>query len=495
MKVMFSITALALSVLGLLTLWSYPTRESKVPVLYWITDPNPMRTLQVDRFHQWLIEEGHTTHDGQPRMLLKLDTGNSDKSKMIIQGVSGMGGDIMDLGSGGSVRYFKSMGLITDLTEVAQEKGFSVKETYPSLKSDLSIYENGEHRQYAFPCNAYTSLYWINRDVFKKYGIQEPNDDWTWEDFERLGLELKAAAQGETVYISQRPNVIDVARSYGLGLFNETLTRCAYNQAIFIDALLMLERWTDELGIVPTKADLESFDVQSGYGGASLQLFKEGVFGAFVIGRYGLIGFREGASMNLRVVYPPHGTFKCSSMGTRCAAIYKGSQHPEEAALFLEYLASEPYNDTIIEGADALPPNPAFLHKRSYTHPPLYSNEWGCHEVFTRAMKDIAVPKENSPYINSSVVERIFYKWVEKFEAKITSAEETALGIEIEIHAEMERFLEEFPNRRKEYQQALEQQKQINALKASGEMVPASLILNPFHLSLARRQGWLKEKS
>ena len=57
---------LVLAGAGAATLLTEPDMRSDVPVIYWATDPNPARVQQVVDFHDWLVENGHTTPDGKP---------------------------------------------------------------------------------------------------------------------------------------------------------------------------------------------------------------------------------------------------------------------------------------------------------------------------------------------------------------------------------------------------------------------------------------------
>lgn len=465
-------------------------------MLYWVTDANPVRKEQIDSFHRWQVKNGHQSKPGQPKVILKLDTANRDPSKMIIQGVSGVGSDIMDLMSGADVRYFESMGLLRDVSDDAKRLGFSLDKTFKSVGPELSVPKAGTHRQYAYPCNVTTSLFWINRTVFKKYGFPLPTDQWTWTDFEHLGVQIRdasLAAGGPKIYMGARPEIVSLIRSFGLSLFNETGSACRLHHPQYVKALNTLRRWTDELGIIPNKADMASFDVQGGFGGVELQLFKNGQFATFTIGRWGLIGMRRGAAMDLAVVYPPHDVIKTSTIMTRCAGIYQGSRHPQLAQLFLSYLASETYSDTIIKNADALPPNPDFLQKESYLRPSGYSNEWGCHEVFSRAADEIAVPPSHSPFISYDVAMRIITKWQDKFEVGICSAEEAAQNTELEINGEIQRTLKELPKLKGTYQQLAQEQKQIDIARHSGQKVSTKLVRNPYYRFHGIKTGWIQD--
>ena len=96
-------------------------------------------------------------------------------------------------------------------------------------------------------------------------------------------------------------------------------------------------------------------------------------------GRYLIIGFREKNKgraregrppMDLGVVEPPNGGFPMVDVNVRGAAVYKGSPHIDLACHFQAFLASDIYNEQVIRGGDALPPNPALTHSEEFLHPP-----------------------------------------------------------------------------------------------------------------------------
>ena len=83
MKYLFLIIALLLGVLSVGTYLSFPGIKSDVPVIYWMTDRNAARDMQVEGFHQWLVDNGHVTDQGKPVVELRLDITNDDVAKKI----------------------------------------------------------------------------------------------------------------------------------------------------------------------------------------------------------------------------------------------------------------------------------------------------------------------------------------------------------------------------------------------------------------------------
>ncbi|MDX1683164.1 MAG: hypothetical protein R3336_08590, partial [Phycisphaeraceae bacterium] len=82
MKYLFAVIALLLVVASVIVAWSMPSAQTEIPVIYWVTDPNPARVEQAGGFDKWLIENGHVTEDGKPVVQLRIETGNRTNQKI-----------------------------------------------------------------------------------------------------------------------------------------------------------------------------------------------------------------------------------------------------------------------------------------------------------------------------------------------------------------------------------------------------------------------------
>ncbi len=548
-----------------------PNAPTSRPVIYWVTGMNSARMEQVAIFQNWLIKHGH------PDMELRLDTANRDPSKMIIQGVSGVGGDTWDVFSGAGMRFFHSMGLLEPVTKQAKELNYGLDKTFPALVPELSI--DGE--QYMFPCNVTTNLYWVNKATFRKYGMEPPSGTWDIETFERMGKEFtkKSNPPGKrrSYFITNRVDAYVLGRSFGTSQFNETLTRSTLNARGYTKALELIYKWTYEDHILPTAADMDAFDSEAGEGGPELYLFDKGNYATFLKGRWVLIRLREQQEdrllrneplMELDVVQSMYSEFPNAIIATRAAAVYAGSKHKDLAVYFQAFLASEDYNMQIVRDADALPPNPIYMDTEAYYKPlpllpnlqlifkyqpsetekisafriqfyealdqvdrdkpwsisdlprppkpqlasdaqyqkqliafdkqynftlPIYLNEWGLHEKFSKATTTISVPPENSPFVLSNVASRMTRKAYMAMMNHIITPQEAAQQAAKHVNAEIDRNLAEHPQLRERYEKLFADQQEIEALRKAGKKVPLHLIRNPFHQAYYRDQGWLKE--
>ncbi|MEM6332030.1 MAG: extracellular solute-binding protein [Planctomycetota bacterium] len=550
MKFLFSIVGLSLVLSSVGLWWSFPDRGSEVPVIYWVTDRNPAREQQVALFHDWLIDEsiGETVvlasdqevaafherllpgelieaiarsspaarrlwgEDGLPgvpaslpievvvpAVVLRLDTGNRNTVKQRVQSVSGVAGDVMDLGAQ-DIPFFVQMGVLTDLTEAGTRMGFAPDRTWEAVVP--AITEDG--RQYAFPCNVGVRMHWVNLDVFDIAGVSPPKAGWTFEEFEAIGKRVVEAAnepgERQTVFFTTDVFVQTMHRSLGLSVFNETLTASDLDDERFVRVLRLKHAWVYEDHLLPSAAEQEAFDTQSGYGGANMQLFNRDRFAMLNLGRFGLIQLRKFNDtrresgeplLRLAVAEPPHGGFRNTKLGTRSATVYVDGR-PDLAVYFPAFLASEPYNQQIVADADALPPNPRFTELEAFIRPPDRPEEWGVHEPFARAANTIAIADVHSPFVTPSEVARHLKDAEDGLMTHRLTPEEAALQAAERIDQGIRQTLRESAEARADHERRVELQRQIDARLARGERVPADWIDNVFYRRYYAEQGWLE---
>jgi multiple sugar transport system substrate-binding protein len=484
MKYGFLFGFLALTIISLGYGLMTSERSEGRPVLYWVTDANPARTEQVKLFEQWLKEHHY------PDIDLRLDSANSDSTKKLIQGVSGVGDDIIDLDTN-NMPLFRAVGILQDLTVPAEKLGFDPTHTWAAVRPLIVV----DDRQFSFPCNVSVAAYWINKVTFERYGIPIPPRRWSLDQFESIGKQFVDAAnppgRQRTIFFANQVSTLLVQRSLGLDTFNETLTRCMLDDPRAARTLEFVRKWMYVDRIIPTDADMASFATQAGYGGAALQLFNTGNYGMFQMGRYALIQLRQFGDMKLAVSEPPNGGFPNTVLVTRAAGVYAGSKHKDLAELFLAYLAGPQYNMQIVRDADALPPNPIYTRTEAFLHPPDHPNEWGCHEAFAEMARTIAIAPSVSPYVLPSVVSRYASQGYDAAvnSGRLTPAQATQEAAN-NINREIQRSLKEDASLAAPYAQALQLQKKIEQYRRDGRKVPLAWIKNPFYRAYYVSKGW-----
>src|SRR5690606_17427350 len=136
-------------------------------------------------------------------------------------------------------------------------------------------------------------------------------------------------------------------------------------------------RWTTELRLVPTQAEILNLTAGGEMAGsAGFYLFNQGRIATMYIPRYALIRLRPMGKMDLRVIEPPHSGFPNMAFATGFVGVYQGTKHPEAALSFLKFLTTERFNMLVINSGDSLPPVPKFRHTEAFLRPPDHPDEW-----------------------------------------------------------------------------------------------------------------------
>ncbi len=487
MKLFFAGCVAVLTLLSAFLYWTLPEERNDRPIIYWITQDDVNKQEIITVFHEWLRDQG------LPDIDLRIDNSNQDPTKKMVQGVSGVGADIFDLYAW-EQDLFPATGMLMDLTEPGKQLGFSPEQTYPALRSDLVI--NG--RQYGFPRNTGVSLLWVNRATFAKYGLPEPPDRWTLDEFEALGRRFVAAANPpgtrQRAYFVNGVTREIIRRSLGLGNFNETGTRCMLDDPRNVEVLERMRRWVQVDRLMPTREEFEAMSADISGAGSIFSHFTSGRYAMVYTGHWAFIMIRPRGVFPLRAIEPPHGGFPNTEMGGGMISVYQGTKHPTEALRFMQYLASDHFNRLIIKQADSLPPLPRYAQTEEFLHPPGRENEWGVHGAFAAASRETGITVSNSPFVLQSIVFRIELEQYEAVLAGRQTAAQAAQAMGDRINSEIQLTVGRDPALRALHAERTAIQRRIEEYRAAGRRVPAAWVTDPFHLAHYRAQGWLEEE-
>ena len=482
MRRLFGILGLMLLVASGVTWWIQPSRQSDVPILYWTTSPYGIREQQVEGFQEWLAANGY------PPVDIRLDNSNNDISKKLIQGISGVGGDVIDTYAD-QLYMLQATGMIQDVTEPAEDYGFTPEATFPELHSDLVI----DGQQWGFPANTGTNLYWVNLDTMAEAGLETPPQKWDVETFEEWGTRYVEARNPEgerqLYYFANTVDLIELLQSTGLSQFNETLTACRLNDPRYVMVLNRIWKWIHELHLIPTREEESTFAVEGAGGtklGARMALFARGNYAMLYLGRFAIIRLREYGDPEYSASFMPHFEYPNARMGGGAVAVYRNSTKKEHAYRLLAYLASDAHNQLVVESGDGLPVNPEFLEKEAFLRPEGRENEWPAHRAFADSALHYGIARVRSPFVESTVMGRLQQDFYQSFLAGLLTAEEAAARTEKRVNQEIQRKLEDQPHLVSEYERRLDIQQQINQRKAQGKPIPEEWIFNPFYLKYYR---------
>jgi len=449
-------------------------------VVYWVTDPNPARQEQISLFREWLKNR----HEADVEV--RVDAVNSGGNKVVVQGVSGIAGDMMDLG-GAAIHRFQPMGILQDLGPVFAAAGLPAIGTFPALADELTV----DGRVWATPCNVWVQLFIVNNAAFSSVGMAPPPARWTFETFERLGKEFTTKANAgrkrREVFFASKIDGVTLARSIGIPKYNETLTLPWADTNAIASLNRMIYKWTYVDHLVPSDAEKASLSVEQGYGESEFQLMHRGYYAMVYSGRHALIQLRKmQPAIPLTAVESPHGGFPNVFISARSLAMYAGGRNQAKAGRFFAFLRSEEYSMHLVRDADGMPPNLDVLDRPEMLSPAGHTNEWDLHRAFVKLTRDAAIAQEISPF---HVGGNLRMKAMQAYMSGVGTAEGAAHDVYDGTVEEIEKYTGRTPERKRAYLAALAVQKKIDALKARGEKIPIDWIANPFLRAYYQAKG------
>jgi len=424
-----------------------PAETPGVVRIRWATDANPARDVQTSLFGEMY-----------PGVEVVVDPGlGGDQTKLIVQCATGTGPDVVDVYSKEQMMALVDAGILLDLTPYAEEMGFGVDKTYPAMEGGLVV----DGRQYRFPCNVWANCVVYNKRIFDDHGVPYPRDDWTWEEFIRVGKLLKdspSKSGEEHIPFANWNNTWlfgDLFWGAGGHFYTEDGLTCRLDSEEAVWTMRFYHDLMHVHNVVPTAAQLASISSQGGWGSGGLTLFSGGKAAMISIGRWYIIqvpNYPQIAGALGAARLPRVGARESSGMtDARAAGINIKGRHIQEALKFLQYLASPEYSALIVKDGDSLPPNPLLAQSGEALVNPAVPDP-AFHQPFVDAEKS-ARPVDTSPFVDALQVQRWLVEHIDKVENKLMTPEEAMSELTHSINQQIRINLERQPHLQRKYEQ------------------------------------------
>jgi multiple sugar transport system substrate-binding protein len=480
---------LFLLLLGLLVVfsqWMTYRQEAPpgaVPSLYWSTVINPMHRKYAILFRQWL------SNQGQPDFDVMVDVNSYGLQKTIIQGVSGVAADVLNVNNH-HVHIYHSIGLLEALDgfpDIAARVSELFRRAPP-----LEHYLVREGRLYAVPQRIHATAFMVNLDALRAHGMPPPPLAPSLDQFEAMAREFCGKAnQGRSrrdAFFADRINLDLLLHAAGLSFLNETGTAAVPFDEPRNALMERAQRWVYDEHLLPTPAEWLSFNVEQSLSPA-FALFCRGQFAAISGGRWLAIFMREQKKpVTIGTMLPPNQGYPVTDYAVGGVAMYRNSKNKERAASFMRFFLTSNYQRALAYDADGLPPDPRSWNDPQLLRPAQHTNEWAFHEPFTNIFHNHTAAPEESPYLQQTEFGRArnpFALW----EARHVTAGEAWRLFSESFHTELLRALKHKPTERPRYEAALKRQALIDGLKRTGGSVPADWVANPFLRKYYKDQG------
>lgn len=233
-----------------------------------------------------------------------------------------------------------------DTVDAARVKGYSLK-----------------GKQFALPDRGGNLVFYYNKTMFDKAGVQVPKAGWTWDEFTAAAQKLTIVQDGKTVQygvaIDDWPNAVEsVVRSFGGTLLNDGLSAPAIDSSAYKTGLQSYYDLIGKLKVSPSLKDYADFgkDVNRD------ALFAQGKTAMIWAGLWDIPDFVK-ANLSFGIVPPPSGDGTSPTMlafGTGLA-VGARSKHQDAAWQVVKYMFSPDGQRPIVTNQEDVPSAKALL--------------------------------------------------------------------------------------------------------------------------------------
>jgi multiple sugar transport system substrate-binding protein len=241
----------------------------------------------------------------------------------------------------------------------------------------------------------------VDVEVLAKHNITVPNDDWTWEDFERIAMEVKTkegifgAGSGLWGYT---PGWKAVYLSLGQWVFSADGKALGYTDdqpwIDHYDMLLRLKR----AGALPTLAQEPMGSNVESLLMVTKKSAMEHVFSNQVVGLWTAANqANNGVARNFKVLPLPKVKDRRSPVYMKPSqyfSITASSKHPKEAAKFIEFFTNNIDANKILDGERGVPVNTKVLTALKASSDKITGDSF---DLITRAMSYATALPPNDP--------------------------------------------------------------------------------------------------
>lgn len=252
------------------------------------------------------------------------------------------------------LREYGDRGALMDLQELEGELDLSGIDPLVAQSGDLE----GQTFGVATGVNAYAIL--ADPQAFEEAGVEMPDDQtWTWEDYVEISARISEASGGETVgtqSMSYNESGFQIfARQRGENLYAEDGS-LGFSQQTLEEWFAITQEMLDN-GAQPSAA--ESVEIEAGGPDQSVLATNQGAMAHFWTNQLGGITASSGRDIEL-LRYPGETSEERTGMYFKPAMFYSvssGTDHPEEAARFVDFLLNDEEAAELILADRGLPAN------------------------------------------------------------------------------------------------------------------------------------------
>jgi multiple sugar transport system substrate-binding protein len=279
-------------------------------------------------------------------------------------------------------------------------------------------------RQLCLPQNVSSLAVYVNRDLFRRYGVPEPRPGWTWNNLVATAVALTRDANGVVVSGTENEGAARRVAVYGVGIEPSVIrlapfvwsnggdivddparpTRLTLGTPPAREALKNLIDLRLAYGVVPTDEEVEAEDDEA--------RFANGRLAMLLSSRRATTTFRSITAFEWDVAsLPTYGTV-AGVLHSDAYCMTRGAKNPDGAWRFMEY-AMSPDGQRVIAGTGRTVPShiatsrsPAFLDP---TRPPRRAQVFLDAIPTVRALPTVSTWPEIED-VTGGILENAFYR-------------------------------------------------------------------------------------
>ncbi len=206
--------------------------------------------------------------------------------------------------------------------------------------ADLSVYDKNvlsalswKANIYAVPRDVSNLVIFYNKDLFDKYGIKYPNENWTFEDFLKIGRKFKKEGIFAISFEKNPLFFLPYLMSEGGEIVNKAGTLTIYEE--------YSQRGLDFYADLRKKEHIAPRAEESA-SATMAQMFLQQKIAMHLTGRWLVPKYREEAKFDWDIVPFPSGSAgSIVQLDASGWAVAKNSAHKEEARKLVNYLSSK----------------------------------------------------------------------------------------------------------------------------------------------------------
>lgn len=258
---------------------------------------------------------------------------------------------------------FAAKDVLTPLDDIIASQNIDTS-IYNKLVLESFKYDG---KLYGIPSNFSNVVMFYNKDLFDRAGVSYPTNEWTWADAEDAAKKIRAL--DENTYGYYRPITYNefykVIAQNGGSIMNADGTAFTVNTPEAVEAAEYMVSLVNDSNVQPSEEQM------AGMGG--WDLFKSGRLGMIMTGIWAIPTFVTDCEFNWDIEVEPGQKQHASHFFTNAFVVNKNSEVAEEAALFINFIASNPAATTLAVDANWVLPavdDQALIDRYSAITPP-----------------------------------------------------------------------------------------------------------------------------